>query len=228
MIRVVLIDDQHLVRAGLRALLERPGDITVVAEADDGASGVVAVGAERPDVVLMDLRMPRVDGITATRRIMAEPGLRSVKVLVLTTFDADEHVFDAIRAGASGYLLKDAGPDELRRAVRLTAAGEAVLAPTITRRVLQLVTSGHRPDAARLAVLTDRERQVLAEVGRGRSNAEIAAELHMSPDTARTHVSRIMAKLQARDRVRLAIIAYETGLVSATTSDVSRRTPGNP
>ena len=213
MIRVVLVDDQHLVRAGLRALLERAGDIAVVGEAADGASGVVTVGAERPDVVLMDLRMPGVDGLAATRRIMADRHLGGVRILVLTTFDADEHVLEAIRAGASGYLLKDAGPDELRRAVRLTAEGEAVLAPSLTRRVLDLAVSRPRPDTTSLAVLTTREREVLAEVGIGRSNGEIADQLHMSPATARTHVSRIMAKLHARDRVRLVIIAHETGLV---------------
>ena len=212
MIRVALVDDQELVRAGLRALLERADDITVVAEAGDGAAGVVACGVERPDVVLMDIRMPGLDGLAATRRIMADRALREVKVLVLTTFDLDEHVIEAIRSGARGYLLKDARPEELRRAVRSTAAGEAVLAPGLTRRILDTLAALPRPDPAPLSVLTDREREVLAEVGRGLSNAEIGHRLQMSPATARTHVSRIMGKLDARDRVRLVVIAHETGL----------------
>ncbi len=215
MIRVVLVDDQELVRAGLRALLERTDDITVVAEAADGASGVVAVGAERPDVVLMDIRMPGLDGLAATRRIMADRALRHVKVLVLTTFDLDEHVVEAIRSGASGYLLKDTGPEELRRAVRSSAAGEAVLAPSLTRRMLDTLAALPRPRPGALAVLTDREREVLAAVGGGLSNAEVAERLRMSPATARTHVSRIMGKLHARDRVRLVVIAHETGLAPA-------------
>jgi DNA-binding NarL/FixJ family response regulator len=215
MIRVVLVDDQELVRAGLRALLERTEDITVVAEAADGAAGVVAVGAERPDVVLMDIRMPGLDGLAATRRIMADRALRAVKVLVLTTFDLDEHVIEAVRAGASGFLLKDTHPDELRRAVRATAAGEAVLAPVVTRRMLDALAATPVPDPAPLAVLTGREREVLTAVGHGLSNGEIARELQMSPATARTHVSRIMGKLHARDRVRLVVIAYETGITAS-------------
>ena len=216
MIRVVLVDDQELIRAGLRALLERTDDITVAAEAADGAAGVVAVGAERPDVVLMDIRMPGLDGLAATRRIMADRALRKVKVLVLTTFDLDDHVIEAVRAGASGFLLKDARPDELRSAVRATAAGEAVLAPAITRRMLDALAATPRPDPARLAVLTGREREVLTAVGLGLSNAEIAWKLQMSPATARTHVSRIMGKLHARDRVRLVVIAHETGITTST------------
>ena len=222
MIRVALVDDQHLVRAGLRALLERPGDITVVGEAGDGDAGVALVRAERPDVVLMDVRMPGTDGLAATRLIVADPALRDVRVIVLTTFDADEHVFEAIRLGASGFLLKDAGPDELRRAVRVVAAGEALLAPAVTRRVLRAVAAtparSATPGGERLAQLTEREREILAEVGTGRSNDEIAEALSISPATARTHVSRVMTKLAARDRAQLVVIAYETGLV----------TPGSP
>jgi DNA-binding NarL/FixJ family response regulator len=217
-IRVALVDDQHLVRAGLRALLERPGDITVVGEAGDGDAGVALVRAERPDVVLMDVRMPGTDGLAATRLIVADPALRDVRVVVLTTFDADEHVFEAIRLGASGFLLKDAGPDELRRAVRVVAAGEALLAPAVTRRVLRAVAAtparSATPGGERLAQLTEREREILAEVGTGRSNDEIAEALSISPATARTHVSRVMTKLAARDRAQLVVIAYETGLVT--------------
>jgi DNA-binding NarL/FixJ family response regulator len=215
-IRVVIVDDQHLVRAGLSALLDRADDITVVGEADDGASGVATVVRERPDVVLMDVRMPGVDGLEATRRIVADDRLAGVRVVVLTTFDADEYVFAAIAAGAAGFLLKDSAPDDLRRGVRAVAAGDALLAPGVTRRVLDAVAAGRaqRPDAARLAPLTEREREVLAAVGAGLSNDEIAVALHMSPATARTHVGRILAKLHARDRAQLVVAAYETGLVT--------------
>jgi DNA-binding NarL/FixJ family response regulator len=215
-IRVVIVDDQHLVRAGLGALLDRADDITVVGEADDGASGVATVVRERPDVVLMDVRMPGVDGLEATRRIVADDRLSDVKVVVLTTFDADEYVFAAIAAGAAGFLLKDSAPDDLRRGVRAAAAGDALLSPGVTRRVLDAVAAGraHRPDDAPLASLTDREREVLAAVGAGLSNDEIAVALHMSPATARTHVGRILAKLHARDRAQLVVAAYETGLVT--------------
>jgi DNA-binding NarL/FixJ family response regulator len=214
-IRVVIVDDQHLVRAGLGALLDRADDITVVGEADDGASGVATVVRERPDVVLMDVRMPGVDGLEATRRIVADDRLTDVKVVVLTTFDADEYVFAAIAAGAAGFLLKDSAPDDLRRGVRAVAAGDALLSPGVTRRVLDAVAAGraHRPDDAPLASLTEREREVLAAVGAGLSNDEIAVALHMSPATARTHVGRILAKLHARDRAQLVMLAYETGLV---------------
>ncbi|HEU0086135.1 MAG TPA: response regulator transcription factor [Pseudonocardiaceae bacterium] len=214
MIRVALVDDQHLVRAGLRALLERAEDITVVGEAADGAAGFALVAAQQPDVVLMDIRMPGVDGLAATRRILADQRLRAVQVIVLTTFDADEHVFEAIRSGAAGFLLKDTSPDDLRRAVRVVASGDALLAPAITRRVMQAAaTAGPRPADGRLAVLTDRERDILAEVGAGRSNDEIAARLFISPATARTHVSRLLSKLGARDRAQLVVLAYETGHV---------------
>ena len=215
MIRVVLVDDQHLVRAGFRALLERAEDITVVGEADDGSRGVEVVVAERPDVVLMDIRMPGVDGLDATRKIVGDDRLRDVKVVVLTTFDADEYVFEAIRIGASGFLLKDTQPEELRRAVRVVASGEGLLSPSVTRRVMQAVASTvARPTTDRLEQLTDREREVLAEIGAGRSNDEIASSLSISPATARTHVSRIMTKLHARDRSQLVVLAYETGLVT--------------
>jgi DNA-binding NarL/FixJ family response regulator len=212
-IRVALVDDQHLVRAGLRALLERAGDFVVVGEAAEGAAGVELVVRERPDVVLMDIRMPGVDGLAATRRIVADPRLTGVHVVMLTTFDTDEHVFDAVRAGAAGFLLKDTAPDELRRAVRLVAAGDAMLSPAVTRRVMQSAAGRPAPATERLAGLTEREREVLAEVGAGRSNAEIGERLFISAATARTHVSRLLGKLGARDRAQLVVLAYETGLV---------------
>jgi DNA-binding NarL/FixJ family response regulator len=213
-IRVVLVDDQELVRAGLRMLLERSDDLCVVGEAADGESALFAVRRERPDVVLMDIRMPGMDGVAATRRIVTDPQLADVQVIVLTTFDTDEHVFDAVRAGAAGFLLKDTTPDELRRAVRVVAAGDAMLSPAVTRRVMSSAASG-RPNvnAGRLAGLTQREREVLAEVGRGHSNQEIGERLFISPATARTHISRLLNKLGARDRAQLVVVAYETGLV---------------
>jgi DNA-binding NarL/FixJ family response regulator len=212
-VRVVLVDDQPLVRAGLRALLVRGGEVVVVGEAADGDEALAVVARQRPDVVLMDLRMPGTDGLEATRRIVADRSLADVRVVVLTTFDGDADVFAAIRAGAAGYLLKDCGPHELRRAVRVVAAGEALLAPSVTRRVLEAVTTGPPVDARRLAGLTERERDVLAQVGAGRSNDEAAARLHISRATARTYVSRLLTKLHARDRSQLVVIAYETGLV---------------
>lgn len=219
MIRVALVDDQHLVRAGLRALLERAEDIAVVGEAGDGDAGFALAVAERPDLVLMDIRMPGADGLAATRRIVADERLREVKVVVLTTFDTDEHVFDAIRAGAAGFLLKDTSPDELRHAVRLVAGGEALLSPSVTRRVMTAAVSPSGPvKPERLAGLTEREREVLVAVAGGRSNDEIAAALFISPATARTYVSRLLAKLHARDRSQLVVIAYESGLVRAGTS----------
>lgn len=215
MIRVVLVDDQEVVRAGLRALAERDGDITVVAEAGTGAEGLEVVRRLRPEVVLMDIRMPRLDGLEATRRIVADPRLDDVRVLILTTFDEDEHVFEAIRSGAAGFLLKDVSPTELRRAIRLVAAGEPLLAPSATRAVMRSVAD--RPHAAvddtPLRTLTGREREVLIQVGRGLSNDEIARELVISPATARTYVSRLLTKLDARDRARLIVLAYDTGLV---------------
>ncbi|UQS22324.1 response regulator transcription factor [Amycolatopsis thermalba] len=213
MIRVALADDQHLMRAGLFALLARADDITVVGEAADGAEAVTLALTARPDVVLMDIRMPGVDGIEATRRIVADPRLRAVRVVVLTTFDTDEHILDAIRAGASGFLLKNTEPGDLRAAVRTVAGGEALLSPSVTRRVMAAVARGHRTDPARLAHLTGRERELLAEVAAGRSNDEIAGRLFLSPATTRTYVSRLLSKLDARDRAQLVHIAYETGLV---------------
>lgn len=214
MLRVVLVDDQQLMRAGLSALLERAEDITVVGEAGDGAAGVALAVAERPDVVLMDIRMPGVDGIEATRRIVADQRLRGTGVVVLTTFDTDEYIFDAIRAGASGFLLKNAEPDELRAAVRTVAGGEALLSPSVTRRVMAaLATSPQPPDRALLDRLTERERELLTEIAAGRSNNEISERLFLSPATTRTYVSRLLTKLDARDRAQLVHIAYETGLV---------------
>ena len=215
MIRVVLVDDQELVRTGLRTLAERDGDITVVGEARSGRSGLSRARELRPDVVLMDIRMPDVDGLQATREIVADPERDGVRVLVLTTFDEDEHVLEAIRAGAAGYLLKDVSPTDLREAIRVVAAGESLLSPAVTGTVLRsLAERLHAAvDDTPLRALTERERDVLALVGRGLSNEEIARELFLSPATARTYVSRLLTKLGARDRARLVVLAYETGLV---------------
>ena len=216
MISIVVVDDQELVRTGLRALAERDVDIAVVGEAATGRTGLARVRELHPDVVLMDIRMPEMDGLEATRRIVADPGLHEVRVLVLTTFDEDEHVFEAIRAGAAGYLLKDVSPDDLRRAIRVVAAGEALLSPSVTRTVLGNIAT--RPstvlDEAPLQGLSPREREVLEQVGRGLSNDEIAQALFLSPATARTYVSRLLAKLGARDRSQLVVLAYETGLLT--------------
>lgn len=217
MIRVALADDQGLVRAGFRVLLEAEDDVDVVGEAADGAGAIELVRATRPDVVLMDIRMPEVDGLEATRRIVADEANESVRVLILTTFEIDEYVFDALRSGASGFLVKDTEPPELVRAVRVVAAGEALLSPGVTRRlVAEFVSRPERGAAAppSLAVLTDREREVMSLVAAGLSNDEIAAELFVSPATARTHVSRAMVKLNARDRAQLVVAAYESGLVA--------------
>lgn len=215
MIRVAVVDDQSLLRRGFAVLLEAAGDIEVVGEAEDGRAAVDLVERERPDVVLMDIRMPEMDGVEATRRIVAA-GLPT-KVLVLTTFDLDEYVFAALKAGASGFMLKDARPDDLLSAIRAVAAGDAVVAPSATRRLLQQVVPklpdvpGH--DSSRLDVLTDREREVLVEIARGATNSEIAANLFMAEGTVKTHVGRLLSKLNARDRVGLVLIAFETGLV---------------
>jgi DNA-binding NarL/FixJ family response regulator len=216
-IRVLLADDEQLVRSGFRLLLDTEDDITVVGEATTGAEAVERARAVRPDVVLMDIRMPAVDGIEATRRIAATNGLRHVRILILTTYDTDAYVFEGLQAGASGFLLKDAGPAELLHAVRVVAAGEALLAPRITRRLIAEFTARRTADRAgaeQLAVLTDREREVVALVGQGLRNDEIGAALYLSPATARTHVSRAMVKLGARDRAQLVVIAYRTGLVT--------------
>jgi DNA-binding NarL/FixJ family response regulator len=215
-IRVLLADDQTLVRSGFRALLERAEDIEVVGEAADGAEAVERVRTERPDVVLMDIRMPGVDGLEATRRLAADGSLASVRVIMLTTFELDEYVFEALHAGASGFLLKDVEPDELRSAVRVVARGEALLSPSVTRRLIREFVAQpgrHHPPPEALAELTTREREVLALVAQGLSNQEIAERLVISPATAKTHVSRTMMKLHAHDRAQLVVLAYETGLV---------------
>ncbi|WP_017571507.1 response regulator transcription factor [Nocardiopsis halotolerans] len=217
MIRVLLADDQALVRAGFRALLDSAPDIEVVAEAADGEEAVRLARAERPDVVLMDIRMPGVDGLAATERVLADPGSERTRIVILTTFDLDEYIFEALRAGASGFLVKDTEPHDLLRAVRVVHGGEALLSPGITRRLI--ADYARRPPSTpdpsvRLNGLTEREREVVALVGGGLSNEEIAARLVVSPATAKTHVSRAMVKLGVRDRAQLVVIAYETALVT--------------
>jgi DNA-binding NarL/FixJ family response regulator len=224
-IRVLLADDQTLVRAGFRSLLERAPDIEVVAEAADGAAAVEQVRSRRVDVALMDIRMPTMDGLAATRQIVGDPRLGHVRVIILTTFDIDEYVFEALQIGASGFLAKDVEPDELRRAVRVVAAGEALLSPGVTRRVIaEFAARGARPSehAERLAALTGREREVLTLVAAGLDNREIGERLYMSPFTAKTHVSRAVSKLGVRDRVQLVVLAYECGLVAPGGSGVRR------
>ena len=216
MISVVVADDQTLVRAGFKVLIDSADDLDVVGEADNGEAAVAAVVEYRPDVVLMDIRMPEMDGIEATKRITSSADLAETKVLMLTTFDLDEYVHEALRAGASGFLLKDTPPGELLDAIRIVAAGEALLAPTVTRRLIEefvRTPAASRTPPRALDVLTTREREVLGLVARGLSNSEIAEELVLSPATAKTHVSRIITKLNARDRAQLVIAAYETGLV---------------
>ncbi|WP_413803800.1 response regulator [Streptomyces iranensis] len=218
MIRVALADDQLLVRAGFRALLAAQPDIEVVGEAADGEQALALVRERRPDVVLMDIRMPVLDGLAATRGITGDPALGEVKVVMLTTFELDEYVFEAIRSGASGFLVKDTEPDELLRAVRAVVGGDALLSPGVTRRLIAEFAARSREPApaaalAELAELTEREREVMALVGMGLSNQEIARRLVVSPLTAKTHVSRTMVKLGARDRAQLVVLAYESGLV---------------
>jgi len=216
MIQVLLADDQSLIRAGFRILLESADDIEVVGEAADGAQAVQLARDLRADVVLMDIRMPNVDGLEATRRIAADDDLAGVRVIILTTFESDEYVYQAIRAGASGFLVKDSEPAELIQAVRVVARGDALLSPSITRKLITDLAS--RPDSQRatgreLDGLTEREREVMTLVAAGLSNDEIAGRLFVSPLTAKTHVSRIMTKLDARDRAQLVVLAYECGLV---------------
>ncbi|SEM53826.1 response regulator transcription factor [Streptacidiphilus jiangxiensis] len=215
MIRVLLADDQQLVRAGFRALLDAQSDITVVAEADDGVQAVARARELAPDVVLMDIRMPELDGLAATRQICSDPALAEVKVVVLTTFELDEYVFEALRSGAAGFLVKDTEPAELVRAVRAAHAGDGLLSPGVTRRLIaEFAARSKEPEQpAALSRLTDREREVLALVGLGLTNEEIAGRLVVSPLTAKTHVSRTMVKLGARDRAQLVVLAYESGLV---------------
>jgi DNA-binding NarL/FixJ family response regulator len=216
-IRVVLADDQVLVRAGFRVLLETEDGFEVCGEAGDGAQAVAVTTEQRPDIVVMDIRMPGVDGLEATRRITEDPELNAVKVLVLTTFDVDEYVYEALRSGASGFLLKDTEPVELLRALRVIVDGDALLAPTVTRRLISEFVGrpeNRRIDISAIHQVTDREREVLALVAGGLSNDEIAAQLVISTATARTHVSRIMTKIGARDRAQLVVLAYESGLVT--------------
>jgi len=221
MIRLLLADDQALVRAGFRSLLDAQDDLEVVGEAADGEEAVQLATRLVPDVVLMDIRMPKLDGLGATRRIASDDRLRSVRVVVLTTFDLDEYVFEAIRAGASGFLVKDTEPVELLRAVRAVADGEALLSPSVTRRLIEEFASRARDPglAPELDALTEREREVMALVAGGLSNDEIAERLVVSPATAKTHVSRAMVKLGARDRAQLVVFAYESGLVRAGWSE---------
>ncbi|AMM21055.1 LuxR family transcriptional regulator [Frondihabitans sp. PAMC 28766] len=215
MIRVVVADDQQLIRAGFHALLDSEPDIEVVGEASTGAEAVRVARVERPDVILMDIRMPDGDGLWATGEIVGDPALAGTHVVIVTTFELDDYVAQAIRAGASGFLVKDTEPVELIRSVRVAAGGEALLSPGVTKRLLVRVASGLKApaDLSVLDPLTERERDVLTLVGAGLTNTEIGERLFLSPLTAKTHVSRIMSKLGARDRVHLVVVAYETGLV---------------
>jgi DNA-binding NarL/FixJ family response regulator len=214
-IRVLLADDQAMVRAGFRMILESDAEIDVVGEAANGEQAVAATRRLRPDVVLMDIQMPGEDGLQATRQIVQSPGLRC-RVVILTTFERDEYVFDALQSGASGFLLKNAPPEELVHAVRVVAAGDALLAPSVTRRIIeQFASRPIKPElGARLQSLTQREREVLVMLARGASNAELAGELFVSEGTIKTHVSSLLAKLGLRDRVQAVVLAYESGLVT--------------
>ncbi|MET8162008.1 response regulator transcription factor [Sphaerisporangium sp. NPDC005289] len=217
-IRVLVADDQALLRGGFRLLIETAPGLTVVGEAGTGAEAVELARSERPDVVLMDVRMPEMDGIEATRRICSDPRISGVRVLILTTFDLDAYIYAALRAGASGFLLKDTRPADLLAAVHVIASGEALLAPTVTRRLIAEFT--RRPEPARtlprrLDGVTEREREVLTHIARGLSNGEIAEHLHLSQATVKSHVGRLLAKLHARDRAQLVVVAYDSGLVTA-------------
>ena len=216
MIRVLLADDQALVRAGFRVLIESEPDIEVAGEAANGEEAVARARESKPDVVLMDIRMPVLDGIEATRHIAGDESMAGVKVLILTTFEADEYVFEALRAGAAGFVLKDIEPTDLLKAIRVVASGEALLSPSVTRRLIAAFAGkpAHRIRSMKdLSSLTDREKEVLGLVGAGKSNDEIATELFVSPATVKTHVSRVMSKLYAHDRAQLVVAAYESGLV---------------
>jgi DNA-binding NarL/FixJ family response regulator len=221
MISVLIAEDQAMVRAGFRALIDAEADLTVAGEAADGRQAVELAGSTRPDVVLMDIRMPEMDGLDAARRIVADPALAETRILVLTTFELDEYVFGALRAGASGFLLKGGEPAELLAAIRIVAAGDALLAPSVTRRLIDAYTETpavERSEVEGLEELTARELEVLGLVAEGLNNAEIADRLVLSPLTAKTHVSRILMKLGARDRVQLVVTAHQAGLVARSTS----------
>jgi DNA-binding NarL/FixJ family response regulator len=216
MIRVLLADDQTLIRAGFRMILDATEDIQVVGEAADGAEAVRLAATTQADVVLMDIRMPNVDGLEATRRVAADDDLAGVRVLILTTYEADDYVYQALRAGAAGFLVKDTEPGDLVHAIRVVAAGDALLSPRVTRRLIADIANRPHLEPTRYSLdhLTNREREVLTLVGSGLSNEDIAARLYLSPLTAKTHVSRIMTKLDAHDRAQLVIAAYESGLVA--------------
>jgi DNA-binding NarL/FixJ family response regulator len=217
MIRVLVVDDQAMVRAGLRLILDGQADIEVVGEAADGEEAQVAVRRDRPDLVLMDIRMPRLDGIAATRKLIDHDP--AVRVLVVTTFDADQYVFEALRAGASGFILKDSSPEQLVAAVRLIAAGDALLAPARTRRLIETqVRPKPTVDSSLIGTLTDREREVLVLMARGLDNSQIAAELFISDATVRTHIGHVLSKLNSRSRVQAVVVAYESGLVRPGTA----------
>jgi len=223
-IRVVLVDDQALVRGGFRSILDRQDDVTVVGEAADGAEALAVCRREQPDVVCMDVRMPGMDGIAATRRLLEESW--APRVLVLTTFDLDRYVYDALRAGASGFLVKDAPPERLVAAVRAVAAGEELFAPTVLRRLVESYVREPPDDAGDvLAPLTEREREVLQAMAGGLTNAEIAAVLYLSPATVKTHIARILPKLGLRDRVQAVVLAYECGLVRRGSAPSPSRNP---
>ncbi|MFJ9783602.1 response regulator [Amycolatopsis sp. NPDC101161] len=223
MIRVLLADDQPLIRSGFRALLDAEADVEVVAEAADGGEAVTLALAHLPDVVLLDVRMPGVDGLEATRRIAADPALAAVHVVILTNYGFDEYVFEALRAGAAGFLVKDIRPEDFLHAVRVAARGDALLAPSITRKLIDRYVTQPPVPGAGLAELTNREREAVALVARGLSNDEIAERMVISPLTAKTHVNRAMAKLRARDRAQLVVFAYESGLSSPANPSIGSR-----